>query len=222
MINTEENLLDGLQAVLFDMDGVIIDGMPFHAKAWQQAFLEIGLSITPREVYEREGESGLAAVAAFLKKRGLTPPENEILALIKRKETIFKEIVDAKPFAGIRSFVDRLLLKGKLLALVTGTARHELNQSLPEDIQNKFEIIITGDEVKKGKPDPEPYKLALKKLALTSDQAIVIENAPLGIKSARRAGIHCLAVATSLPQSYLTEANNCFENINELAAYLLA
>ncbi len=222
MVNVEVNLLDQVQAVLFDMDGVVIDGMPYHAQAWQKTFGEIGLSISAREVYEREGESGLSALAAFLEKRGLKPGEDELRRLMARKEAIFKEIVQAKPFDGIDNLLETLQARGKRLALVTGTARHELMHSLPEVIREKFEFIVTGDEVKQGKPDPEPYQRALDELGLKAGDVVVIENAPLGIRAAKQAGCHCLAVATSLPPDYLREADACFESLATLSHYLLA
>lgn len=214
--------MERLQAVLFDMDGVIIDGMPFHAQAWQKTFEEIGLAISAQEVYEREGESGLSAVAAFLEKRGLKPSEEDLRRLIGRKETIFKEIVQAKPFDGIEDLLQQLQARGKRLALVTGTARHELMHSLPDVIREKFEFIVTGDEVCKGKPDPEPYQRALQELNLKPEEVVVVENAPLGIRAAKQAGCLCLAVATSLPASFLREADACFESVKTLATYLLA
>lgn len=214
-------VLNDLEAVLFDMDGVIIDGMPYHAKAWELTFKEIGLHITPLEVYEREGESGTAAVAAFLEKRGVHMTPEDVERLIERKEKTYKTIADAKPFDGVRPFLHALKEKGKRLALVTGTARHELESSLPEDIKKLFEIIVTGDEVKHGKPNPEPYQKALRQMNLSSEQAVVIENAPLGIQSARAAGLHCLAVETSLSADYLQGAVKCFGDIKQLSAFLL-
>jgi beta-phosphoglucomutase len=215
-----EKKIDAIKGCLFDMDGVIINGMPFHAKAWQMAFAEIGLSISEREVYEREGESGQAAVALFLAKRGVTLTSQSLKALMDRKEMLFKQIVDAKPFAGVNELLDKLITNQKKIALVTGTARHELNHSLPDHLQQKFGFIITGDEVKQGKPAAEPYQRALDKLQLKPDEVIVIENAPLGIQSAKQAGCCCYALTTSLPAAYLQEADRCFNTIADLDHYL--
>lgn len=220
MINKHQRLIDQIKGVLFDMDGVIIDGMPYHAKAWKLAFQEIGLTIASREVYEREGESGIAAVSLFLGKRNIVLEEAEVRALMDRKEAIFKEIVEVKPFQGIHQLLDNLLMRNKRIALVTGTARHELMHSLPLELQNKFELMITGDEVSRGKPHPEPYLKALEKMALQPSDVVVVENAPLGIESAKQADCYCLAVATSLPASYLHQADQCFDDINALAGYL--
>ena len=213
--------LEELQAVIFDMDGVIINGMPYHARAWQDTFAEIGLQITPAEVYEREGEAGVSAVAHFLKQRGVDATREEVLELIRKKEERFKAIAQVEVFSGVREFLAALKARGKKIALVTGTARHELEISLPKQIQSQFDLIITGDEVERSKPNPEPYLKALKQLEIEAGQAVVVENAPLGVQAARAAGIRCLTVATSVACERLTGAERCFKNIIELAEYLL-
>ncbi len=212
---------DAIRAVIFDMDGVIINGMPYHARAWEETFRRAGLSITPEEVYEREGESGPSAVDHFLRQRGVRATLEQIEELIRHKETRFKEIAQVEVFAGVPEFLGALLARGQRLALVTGTARQELDVSLPLDIQKKFEIIITGDQVERGKPHPEPYLRALAALELDADQAVVVENAPLGIRSARAAGLPVLAVGTSLGCDRLQEAEHCFPSLQTLARYVL-
>lgn len=213
--------LDAVTAVIFDMDGVIINGMPYHAQAWEEIFRTLGLSITPEEVYEREGEAGPAAVQHFLRERGIEAGLEEVQDLIRKKEIRFREIARVEVFEGVREFLAALHARGKRLALVTGTARREMEISLPTDIQERFELIITGDRVTRGKPHPEPYLTALQALGLEANQAIVIENAPLGIQSATTAGLRCLAVETSLSCERLTGAERCFPSLRELADFLL-
>ncbi|MBN1594491.1 HAD family phosphatase, partial [candidate division FCPU426 bacterium] len=205
--------LESIAAVIFDMDGVIINGMPYHAQAWQETFASVGLDITAEEVYEREGEAGPAAVAHFLKERGMDASLDEVRDLIGKKERRFKEIAKVEVFEGVPELLQALRRQGKRLALVTGTARHELEIILPVEIKQQFEIIITGDSVQRGKPDPEPYQKALAALGLTPEKALVIENAPLGIQSARAAGLDCLAVETSLACERLGGARQCFPNL---------
>jgi beta-phosphoglucomutase len=82
-------------------------------------------------------------------------------------------------------------------------------------------VVVTGNDVAHGKPDPEPYRLALNKLEITPGDAVVIENAPLGIESAKAAGIRCIAVATSLPESYLKKADVIFPSMKALKEKIL-
>jgi len=202
------------------MDGVILNSMPFHAQAWQNVFKNLGLEITREEVYAHEGETGEAALRKFLEKRGrkISPDEAGKLLALKREE--FKRIVKIEVFPGVVEFLEKLLHMKKCLAIVTGTARQELVISLPTEILQLFQVIITGDEVKQGKPAPEPYILALEKLQLKAEQAIVIENAPLGIESAKSANMICLALTTSLDATCLKAADMIFKNIQEAANYL--
>jgi HAD superfamily hydrolase (TIGR01509 family) len=213
--------LKQLDAVIFDLDGVLIDSMPFHAQAWERTFQGAGLMITPEEVYAREGENGAAAVAFFLRQRNLDPTPELVARLLNQKNEIFTQIADYHFFDGAQKFLDDLRGLGKRLALVTGTSRHELHNILPPEFFSKFETVVSGDDVQKGKPNPEPYLKALAFLQLRPEQALVVENAPFGIQSARAAGLRCLAVETSLACAYLTGAEKCFGTIKELAAFLL-
>ena len=107
--------------------------------------------------------------------------------LLQKKEALFKEIVQDRFIPGTRRFVKSLVRSGLQLSLVTGTARHELNRILPLPLRQLFEVIITADDVKIGKPDPEPYLCALANLGIAAHEAVVIENAPFGIQSAKAA-----------------------------------
>jgi beta-phosphoglucomutase len=99
---------------------------------------------------------------------------------------------------------------------VTGTSRHEVHRILPEPIYNLFDGVVTGNDVRRGKPHPEPYLLALKKVQLRPEEAMVIENAPFGIRSAKSAGLVCIALETSLPRRYLAKADFIFSSFREL------
>ncbi|MCR4338101.1 MAG: HAD family phosphatase [Candidatus Omnitrophica bacterium] len=205
-----------VNAVIFDMDGVITNTMPYHFKAWKKIFHEAGVEVSHHSVYIREGQRGLWSVKEIFEEKGRPYQEKEAKRLLKKKEELFKKIVKSRFIQGSRSFLKDLHRKGIRLALVTGTARHEVHKILPEVIYDLFEVVVTGSDVHHGKPHPEPFELALKQLALRPQEAVVIENAPLGIQSARAAGLRCLALATSLPASYLKKANHIFVSMKEL------
>ncbi|MBL8013999.1 MAG: HAD family phosphatase, partial [Candidatus Omnitrophica bacterium] len=119
---------------------------------------------------------------------------------------------------GSRSFLKNLNKQGFRLALVTGTARHEVLRMLPRNIFNLFEVVVCGCEVKNGKPHPEPYLKALRDLKMNAEDAVVIENAPFGIKSAKSAGLRCLALETSLPREFLKEADKVFNSFAHITS----
>ncbi len=196
-----------IKAVIFDMDGVITNTMPDHYKAWRRVLLDAGVAITQREIYLREGQPGNITVREILKEKGFKYSEALMKDILARKEALFKKIVKRRFVPGARGFLHFLKRRGFVLGLVTGTACHEVERILPVGLLKLFSVRITGCEVKKGKPDPEPYLKALKKLKIKPHDAVVIENAPFGILSAKRAGLECLALETSLPKSFLKEAD---------------
>ena len=86
---------------------------------------------------------------------------------------------------------------------------------------NKFDVIISGDDTEKGKPNPEPYLAAMQKLNILPIESLVIENAPLGIQSAKTAGAYCIAITTTLGREYLKEADEVVKNHRELFVRLI-
>jgi HAD superfamily hydrolase (TIGR01509 family) len=213
--------LQGIDAVIFDMDGVLIDTMEDHAQAWLDILTPAGIIIQREDVYEHEGEAALPSLRHFFRLNHREPTDNQLQDIIRRKEALFQQRAQHKPFPGVREFLEQLRAAGKRLAIVTGTARQELAASLPRELAGYFEVIVTGDEVSHGKPDPEPYQKALQALKLEAKRALVIENAPLGLRSARAAGIRCFAVETSMQCHRLVGAERCFTDIIALAEYLL-
>ena len=138
------------------------------------------------------------------------------MKLLKEIEVLFKKIFKRRYIQGSRSFIKALHRQGFPLALVTGTSRHEAKELLPKELWDCFAVTVCGCDVENGKPHPEPYLMALKKLGLKASQALVIENAPFGIASAKAAGLKCLALETSLPQSYLKQADAVFKSYKDL------
>ena len=204
------------KAVIFDMDGVITDTMPFHFKAWEKIFKKEGLNVSRREIYLREGQPGNITIKEIFRDRGLELTPDVLSRILLSKEEKFKKTFCRRFIRGSRPFIHKLKKEGFLLALVTGTARHEVKKILPKKLMSLFNASITGDEVKHGKPDPEPYLIALKKLGIRSIEAIVLENAPFGILSAKNASLRCIALETSLPRRYLKGADYIFSSYKRL------
>ena len=148
--------------------------------------------------------------------RGKTYDPGLAKRIIRDKEKLFKKIVRRRFVPGARRFVGHAEKKGLALGLVTGTARHEVKKILPVSLRRSFRVTVTGDEVRHGKPHPEPYLLALKKLGVRPREAVVLENAPFGIHSAKKAGLTCIALETSLPKNYLKDADMVFSSYREL------
>jgi beta-phosphoglucomutase len=211
----------GIKAVIFDMDGVITDTMPYHYRAWHKIFLNNGISVSKYDVYSREGQKGTESIREIFAHFGRKISTRTALSIIADKEALYKTIVRRRFIPGTRNLIKNLNRAGLRLGLVTGTARNEVEQTLPPAVLSRFEVVVTGSDVKNGKPSPEPYLKALKGLKISGAEAIVIENAPFGIRSAVSAGIDCYAVTTSLPRKYLKEANQIFDTIKNLERVLI-
>ena len=141
--------------------------------------------------------------------------------IVKLKRKIFNDIFSVTLMQGIKEFLLKLKKCQYNLALVTGTRLEVVNKVLQMGLNNVFEVIVTGEMVDKGKPDPEPYLKAVDKLNVKKGDCIVIENAPAGITSAKNAGLTCFAVQTSLPEEYLKGADKIFKNVEDVSKFFL-
>ena len=205
-----------VKAVIFDLDGVITNTMPDHFRCWKIVFRRHGIRATHLDIYSREGQKGMMSVKEIFAKYHKSITHEKAQEILEVKEKLFQKMVKRRFIVGARSFLHFLHRKNIKLGLVTGTSRHELPQILPEHLVNLFSVIVTGTDVKNGKPHPEPFLKALKLLKLKPNEAIVLENAPLGIQSAKKAGLRCLALASSLPKQFLHEADAVFSSIKEM------
>lgn len=206
-----------VHAIILDMDGVITNTMPDHFRSWKVILNRIGIPVTHYDVYCREGQPGIHSVRELTAQYGKPIADGQAHKILKEKEAYFKKIVHLRFIPGVRTFLKQLHKNNFRLALVTGTSHHEMCQILPASLRRFFSVIVTGSDVRHGKPHPEPYLQSLKKLGLKTGGAVVIENAPFGIRSAKGAGLRCLALETSLPRKYLKEADAVFGSIKELS-----
>lgn len=206
-------------AVLFDVDGVLLDSMPQHVEAWVRAGRELGLDIPEDEVYRREGEQATKSARDFIKAAGLMSTRARIRALLEKKQGIYQNIGAApRIFPGVLEILKGLSENGLRLAFVTGTSRGEMDRILPAELKDFFEASVCGDEVLRGKPNPEPYMKAMGMLKVLPRESLVIENAPYGIQSARSAGATVWAVSNTLPAEQLHEAHRVLGSLEELLA----
>ena len=209
------------KAVIFDMDGVITNTMPYHFDAWLKVFSDAGIKVDCYDVYKREGEAGINTIKDLARERKIRISDKEAKAMLLKKENLFKRIVKIKFVKGARSFLRRLKKRQIIMGLVTGTSRHEMERILPKSLREMFALTVTGDEVRKGKPHPEPFLKALSILRLRSKEVAVIENAPFGITSAKKAGLFCVALETSLPKKYLTAADIVVKSFKALEKLII-
>ncbi|MDD5574910.1 MAG: HAD family phosphatase, partial [Candidatus Omnitrophica bacterium] len=188
--------------------------------AWRRIYAREGLKVTSCEIYLREGQPGYRTIKEILGDHKIPFDEKRARRMLAAKEKYFKAIVSRRFVPGAKGFLKFLGQRGVTAALVTGTARHEAEEILSKAFLRRFAVTVTGDEARRGKPHPEPYLLALKRLHVRAKDAVVIENAPCGIHSAKRAGMKCIALETSLSRVYLKDADFIFSSYRDLRNHL--
>jgi beta-phosphoglucomutase len=203
-----------MRAIIFDMDGVLVDAMPFHYEAMKTAVKEItNIDLDKMTFYLLEGMPVEEMALEIFKLKGYLvdgskkniSKEEPIIQkseeIAKRKKEIFIEMnIIPKPYDGVRELISNDLTDC-LKAVVSGAAKQEVDTIIEQNFgKDKFDLIMNGDELEgKGKPDPAPFKVALQRLNLDNNEALVVENAPLGVKSANDAAIPSIVTLNTSP-----------------------
>lgn len=200
-----------LKAVIFDMDGVLYDSMPAHDKSWRETMDELNLQHIPYEFYLQEGRIGKSTIdAVFQRNLNRSSTEEEEQKIYARKSELFQQYNSGATMPGAKEVLNYVKEKGLTPILVTGSGQPSLLNKLDTHFPGIFTpaTMVTAFDVVHGKPHPEPFLMGLQKGGnLAPNQAIVIENAPLGIEAAVGAGIFTIAVNTGpLPDSVLRDA----------------
>ena len=214
----KENRLPEIKAVLFDMDGVILVSMQQHLEAWQHAFRKYNVYIDPQEFFHLEGRGVKSVVEDLSVKYGIDPalaPQ-----LMKSKIRYYDSIYKAEFYDGFIPLLDFLSGQHMKLAIVTGGGRDRVQRLIDEYFRGVFDAVITSDDVQHTKPYPEPYLKAAEKLKVAPANCVVIENAPLGIRSAKRAGMHVIAIETTLDRQFLKEADQITKDMFQVRSAL--
>ena len=187
------------RAVLFDMDGVLFNSMPNHARSWAQVCTEFGLDMTPEEAYLHEGRTGSATINILAQrhwKRDATPEEVE--KIYQEKCRLFNACPEAPKMPGAEDVLRRVKSLGLTIVVVTGSGQKSLLERLETGYPGFFhpELVVSSKDVKHGKPFPEPYLMGLEKAGVKPWEALVVENAPLGVQAGVAAQVFTIAVNT--------------------------
>lgn len=215
------------KAVFFDQDGVLFDSMPIHAQSWERAMNENGLPFTAEQTYRNEGRTGASVITeAYRLVHGIDAPQEVIEAVYAAKSAYFNKLSGGKLpnlIPGIREVLDYLHAKGVQCWVVTGSGQRSLLDNLQTTFPGIFTGIITAFDVQHGKPNPEPYLKAWERSGFDKSECYVVENAPLGVRAGKAAGLFTIAVNTGiLPDSALEaeKADKVFPNMNALLEWI--
>lgn len=207
------------KGIIFDSDGVLVNSMPYHAKAWVDVFAEFGITVTEEEIYEIEGSNHVGVINTFFKKAGRVPEPEIYDRILEMKRAHFLENNRAETFEGMYQCLSSMKPRFKL-AVASGADRTIVRSLMEKFYPGIFDVIISGEDVKRGKPDPEPYNRAVELLGLDKNECFVVENAPLGVESAKKAGMFCVGIPTYIDARKLHEADLVVKDHTELIEYL--
>lgn len=191
-----------IKAIFFDMDGVLFDSMPYHAKAWEEVMRANGLPFTEYDAYLNEGRTGQSVILEAANMVNKTCTAEQIEDIYHQKADLFKRMQPngAQPMDGIREVLTFLAEQQKQVWVVTGSGQASLFAQLNTLHPTLFtrEQLITAYDVTHGKPHPEPYLKAWERSGLKKEECCVVENAPLGVRAAKSAGLFTIAVNTGI------------------------
>jgi len=181
-------------AVLFDLDGVLVDSEPVSREASDRVLAEVGIVQTDEERKRVFGRRTVDNYRDAIKARGLDLDPSE---LVRRKNILFAELIRGRlqPLPGVLDLLAELKDAGVKVAVVSSSSMDRVNASLEEvGLILEFDLILSGDCCVKGKPDPEPFLLAAERLGVRPGECIVLEDAEAGILAAKAAGMKVIAV----------------------------
>ncbi|MDO4310407.1 MAG: HAD-IA family hydrolase [Prevotella sp.] len=197
------------KAVLFDMDGVLYDSMPNHAYSWHKSMDALGITMPPEDAYKYEGMRGVETIKLLARQQwGRELTDEEAQRMYGEKSRIYSECPVAKVMDGVQDLQRKMKADGMKIVVVTGSGQRSLLDKLVKDFDGLVspELIVSSFDVSRGKPDPEPYLKGMAKAGVKPWEAIVVENAPLGVRAGVAAGVFTIAVNTGpLPDSMLTD-----------------
>jgi beta-phosphoglucomutase family hydrolase len=188
-----------LQALVFDMDGVILDNTPVQARAFQLLFRDLDVEADATQLLRRL--NGMPATDILKQVIEKPTPEKELKKYADQREFMYRTLYwdERRPMAGLVEFLEAARAAGFKIGLGSGSANDTLSYILDYlDLRRFFDAVVGADDVEDGKPDPETYAAVAEKLGIKPENCLVFEDALLGEQAAYKAGMRCVAVTSTL------------------------
>jgi HAD superfamily hydrolase (TIGR01509 family) len=221
-----------LQAVIFDFDGVITDSEILHFRAFNVVLSQHGFELTKQEYYrDYLGMTDVDCFKALIGEGRLPIGESQIPELGRQKTRLFEQLArtEGSIIEGVREFLDMLSKSKVPMAICSGALRAEIELILEEaDLRRYFDVVVSAEEVKRGKPDPQGFLLALKKLnqhrktPIAAEHCVVIEDSHWGLQAAKAAHMRTVAVTNTYDADQLQQADRIVDRLNSLTMQDLA
>lgn len=215
-----------LGAVIFDFDGVITDSEILHFRAFNAVLAKHGFELTKQEYYKTYlGLSDVDCFRALIGEGRLHIEESQVQGLVQQKTKVFEQLArtEGRIIEGVREFLQVLSQNRVPTAICSGALRAEIELILDgAKLRSYFETIVSAEEVKRGKPDPQGFLLALKKLnqrrvqPIAPERCVVIEDSHWGLKAARAAHMRSVAVTNTYEAGQLKEADKVVARLSDV------
>jgi HAD superfamily hydrolase (TIGR01509 family) len=204
-----------VRAVIFDMDGVIVDSEPYSMQALIDILRQYGIEPTPDELQRSYGRRVRDDFVDYFSRHGVTA---DVDTAIAHKHARYYHLAAGhlQPLPGVVALLRRLRDHGNRLALASSGDRVKVAFGMQAlALLDIFEAVVTGDDVSHSKPDPEIYLVAAQRLGVPPAKCIAIEDAPAGVEAAKRAGMRCLAVTNSVARDRLHKADIVVDSLDD-------
>jgi len=220
-----------LKAVIFDFDGVITDSEVIHFRTFNMVLEPFGVTLSKHEYYANYlGLSDLDLIKQLIAEGRLDIGNGEVEELCRQKNKAFEKLMkeDGNIIDGVREFLNRLRKNDILMAICSGALLSEIMLILEDArISGFFETVVSADQVKKGKPHPDGFLLAMKRLDkkhnldIKPADCVVVEDSRWGLQAAKAAGMHSLAITNSYDAGELKIAEKIVDHLNEVTIDML-
>ncbi len=216
-----------LRTVIFDFDGVITDSEILHFRSLNKVLARYGFRMTKKDYYKHYlGLSDLDFFKELERKGKLQLDSRQMQQILEEKKELYEKLAmtEGKIIEGVRDFLEMLRQNNIPMAICSGALLPEINLILEgAQLSCFFEVIVSAEQIKKGKPAPDGLLLTLQKLneknenLITADQCIVIEDSHWGLEAAKAAGMHPVAVTNSYEAEQLTPTEKVVNHLSELS-----
>ncbi len=213
-----------IKAVILDMDGVLVDSEPYHVQSFKIMMDELKLNYEDSFVHSFIGHS-IESNIQSINEELMQGRELNLAEAVEYRDALYLDLIkqaDLKPMSGIYKLIEKCREKNITLALASSSVKKQVDVILTKLSKNEwnlntiFNSIVTGDDVEKRKPEPDIYQKTISNLNIAADQCLAIEDSPAGVKSAKSAGLHCIALkSVFIDSNELKDADLLIDNINQ-------